>query len=335
MIKWLAVAVGLAIVGGLGAAAIWSSNLLKIDLEALEQRYARAESKFMDIDGVRVHYMDEGSGPPVVLLHASFMHLFTWDGLAESLKDDFRVIRLDFLAAGLTGPPSDGQYSYERNLELVHGLTQRLELDEFSLIATSSGGTIGFRYASQYPDRVSRLILINSAGLPRTAVTNPNRVRGTALGRWFASRHQTRGMLRDTLDVNFIEPNEPPEWLVNMNHDMRRRIGARRAGTLMMMSYRTGDPETTLAGVRAPTMIMWGLDNQTVVHLEADVFQHWLTSAPTLKKKYPGVGHYLYLEIPDEFAKDVRAFLSGELDNQLQYQNRVPYEQLADQPGDP
>jgi predicted ester cyclase len=69
-------------------------------------------------------------------------------------------------------------------------------------------------------------------------------------------------------------------------------------------------------------MVSVGLDNQTVVHLEADVFQHWLINAPTLKKKYPGVGHYLYLEIPEQFNKDVADFLAGRLDGELRRTQR-------------
>lgn len=324
MIKWLLVLLAVAAVGFGLTAWVWSSNLLKLEFSELEQTYATADSKFMDVDGVRMHYMDQGTGPAVVLLHASFMHMRTWDSLAAALSDNHRVIRMDVLNAGLTGPEPDGNYSFDRNLELVHELTVNLGIDEFAVVSTSSGGIVGFNYAAQYPERVTRLVLINSAGLPRTRNTNPNRARGTAIGRWFTSHHQTREMTRATLDRNFIEPHEPPDWLVDMNYDLRRRIGVREAGAQQMRNFRTGDPATVLAKVRAPTLILWGLDNQTVVHLEADVFEHWLIQAPTIKKKYPGVGHYLYLEIPDEFNADLGSFLAGDWDNQLRFTRRVP-----------
>jgi len=324
MIKWLLVLLAVAAVGFGLTAWVWSSDLLKLELAELEQTYATADSKFMEVDGVRMHYMDQGSGPAVVLLHASFMHLRTWDSLAESLAVNHRVIRMDVLNAGLTGPEPNDNYSFDRNLELVHELTRQLGIDKFAIVSTSSGGIVGFNYASQYPDRVTRLVLVNSAGLPRTRQTNPNRARGTAIGRWFSSHHQTREMLRATLDRNFIEPHEPPDWLVDMNYDFRRRKGVREAGALQMRNYRAVDPDIVLARVRAPTLVMWGMDNQTVVHLEADVFENWLTQAPTIKKKYPGVGHYLYLEIPEAFNADIASFLAGEWDDQLRVTQRVP-----------
>jgi pimeloyl-ACP methyl ester carboxylesterase len=303
---------------------------MDLSLEELERRYATNDSRFTDIDGVRLHYMDEGRGEPVLLLHASFMNLRTWDSLAEALAVDFRVVRPDVLISGLTGPEPDGEYSFERNLELVLGLMDKLEIPRFSIVATSSGGIIAYRLASQFPDRVERLILVNSAGMPRTATTNPNRARGRRnLISWIRERYQSPANVQGALDRNFIEPHEPPGWLVDMNYDMWRREGRREASAAQLRSFRTGDPEAMLAKITAPTMILWGLDNQTVVHLEADVFQHWLTAAPTLVKKYAGVGHYLYLEIPDEFERDVKAFLDGELDEQLIWQQRRPYSSVG------
>jgi len=300
--------------------APWLLSFLlpRISLDELEARYATPASQFADLDGVRVHYMDEGEGDPVVLLHASFMNLRSWDSLAASLAKNRRVIRLDFLASGLTGPEPNDQYSFDRNLELVEQLTRHLGLSKFALLGTSSGGIVAFNFAASFPERVTRLVLVNSAGLPRNAATNPNRSRGNPIKTWLRRNNfKTRGMLRDELNINFIEPHEPPEWLVDMNHDMERREGLQREGALLMANFRTGDPEVVLSQVQAPTLIIWGLDNQTVFHLEADVFQSWLTAAPSMVMKYPDVGHYLYMEIPDQFEADIAAFLAGEDDLQL------------------
>ena len=182
---------------------------------------------------------------------------------------------------------------------------------------SSSGGIVAFNYASRYPEKVSRLILINSAGLPRNALTDPNRVRGNWLTRWWAKRYISHGTVRDTLDINFIEPHEPPEWLVNMTFDMNRRQGLEREGALLFANFRTGDPKQVLAKVQAPTLIAWGLDNQTVFHLEADVFSSWLINAPNTVKKYPGLGHYPYIEDPETIANDIDGFLTGRMDDQL------------------
>ena len=319
---------GVALLAALVAAVAWTldSGQLDLSVEELEARYTTSESRFADIDGVRLHYMDQGAGQPVLLLHASFMNLRTWDSLATALAGQFRVVRPDLLISGLTGPEPDGNYSLDRNRELVLGLMAYLDIERFAIVATSSGGIVGFNISAEHPELVTRLVLINSAGMPRTAATNPNRgQRASWLEAWVRARYQTKPMVRELLDRNFVEPHEPPEWLVDMNYDMWRRAGRQAAGRAQVASFRTGRPDEVLANITAPTLLLWGLDNATVMHLEADVFQHWLANAPTLLKKYPGVGHYLYLSIPEEFETDIQAFLSGELDPQLVRQQRVPY----------
>lgn len=172
----------------------------EISLADLETRYADAASRFTSIDGVRVHYKDEGTGPVVVMIHASFLNLHSWDALAAELVRGHRVIRLDLLSAGLTGPDPEERYSVERNLELLAGLLRELRVTRYSLIATSSGGIVGFRHAAQHPEQVERLVLINSAGLPRSAATDPNRPRGSALTRWIRARYKSRAYWHDNLD---------------------------------------------------------------------------------------------------------------------------------------
>ena len=77
--------------------------------------------------------------------------------------------------------------------------------------------------------------------------------------------------------------------------------------------------------ITAPTMIMWGMKNPTVMHLEADVFQLYMKNAPSLVKKYPDVSHYMYLEIPAKIDADIGAFLTGAMDADLVYLRREPY----------
>lgn len=295
-----------------------------VSLEELEEKYTTPRSKFINIHGVRVHYLDEGTGPAVVLVHASFMNLRLWDSLAAELSKTFRVVRLDLLNSGLTGPEPGDDYSMERNAELVTGLAAALNLDRFALLGTSSGGTVAFRYAAEHPDRVTRLILVNSAGMPRTPATDPNRARGFVINRWVQQYHRSVSYWRETLGLQFTSGLEPPADLVDMVYDMNRRADLGRTGQLFTRNYRTGDPEATLARITAPTLVLWGMGNITVSHLEADVFEHWLTGAPSLKKKYPDVGHYLYLEIPAEFNADVRDFLEGRRDADLRRLQRVP-----------
>ena len=74
----------------------------QISLDDLRKKYADDGTRFMTIDGADIHYRDEGQGPVVVLLHASWFNLVTWDQVAEELRTNYRVIRFDFPNVGLT-----------------------------------------------------------------------------------------------------------------------------------------------------------------------------------------------------------------------------------------
>lgn len=322
--KYLALFVAL-FVANLSANA---EDLTEISLTDLRAKYADEGTQYVTVDGAEIHYRDEGEGPVVLLLHASFFNLKTWDLLVDTLKSDYRVIRLDFPNVGLSGPetkePPGGKFNLiGRNVEIVEGFVDQMNLDDFNLIATSSGGSVGFRYASQHPDKLKRLLLINSAGMPRTPTTDPNRDRGDT-AQWDDMPVKPMEYWSFSVNRNFTSDADAPDWLLELAFDVNRR-----GNTTPVSKYffETGDPQTIISKITAPTMIMWGMSNPTVVHLEADVIQHWLTSAPSLIKKYEGLGHYPYIEAPDVVNTDIAAFLAGEFDDDLRMTQRVKVSQ--------
>ena len=120
---------------------------------ALEARHGLAGSRFAEIDSVRIHYVDEGQGAAIVLLHGSYASLRQWDDWADGLSADHRVLRFDMPATGLSGPAPDGDYSAGAKLSLIPGLTALLGIGRFLLVATSSGGVAGAAFAADYPER--------------------------------------------------------------------------------------------------------------------------------------------------------------------------------------
>lgn len=289
-----------------------------LTIDELRERYALPSSRFMEADGVRIHYVDEGTGPAVLLLHASYHSLRSWDPLAERLREQYRVVRFDFPSAGMsvdskTAPPEKfsmmGRYQ-----EAIDHVAEHLDLDRFAVVATSSGGAAGFRYAGDNPDRVARLVLINTAGMPRIPSNDPLRER-TAVAKWAGMKVRPREFWEYGMAENFIAPNEPPTWLIDQVYDFARREG--RADKVADYAYSTGDPQSILARIESPTMIMWGKSNPTVMHLEADVIQHWMTGAATTIRKYDGLGHYPYIEDVDAVYEDLSTFLAGDLDPEL------------------
>jgi pimeloyl-ACP methyl ester carboxylesterase len=327
---WAAVLLGGGIALALGAGYwVLTRGVLLTPLAALEAEFKRADSRFIDIDGLRVHYLDSEpeAGPerPVaVLLHASFMDLASWDGLAAALAPTHRVVRMDFVGHGLTGSETGGKNMFALNEEIVDRLTRTLGIASFDLVATSSGGTVGFRFAAHQPERVKRLVLINSAGLPRTPATDPNRVREDAVSAYIRRFYRTRESWVVDLKRNFPSLETPPEAVLARMHAMNNRERPRviGGGNPAVVNNET---EKLLPKVKAPTLILWGEANATVDFLQAEVFQHWLTEAPSAVIRYRGLGHYPYLEAPDIVLPDIVAFVNGRMDDRLRRVRAEPY----------
>lgn len=327
---WVVVLVGGAIALAAGAGyLLLSSGVLLTPLSELEAKYKRPDSRFFEIDGLRVHYVDSepdaGADRPVaVLLHASYMDLTSWDGLAQALAPTYRVLRMDFVGAGLTGSETNGKNVFMVNEEIVDRLTRSLQIDRFDLVATSSGGTVGFRFAAHQPDRVKRLVLINSAGLPRTPATDPNRVREDALSAYIRRFYRTEASWVNDLSRNYPSLQAPPPavlarvWAMNNRERPRGPTGGNPAVV-------NNETQTLLPNVTAPTLILWGQANATVDYLQAEVFQHWLVNAPTALIRYKGLGHYPYIEAPEKILPDIVAFLNGGLDDRLQRVKVEPF----------
>lgn len=297
----------------------------KISLSDLREKYQIASSNYIDLDGVNLHYADEGKGQPILLLPPSFLNFRAWDGVAQTLvENNYRVIRPDFPSTGLSGLDALAKGDepvdfFNRNADIVAKLVDALDLDQVHVIGTSSGGMAGFRFASYNPDKVSRLVLINSAGLPRTRQSNPNRDRAEEK-QWAQMAVKPPAYWANLLSRNFFEPQEAPNWLVSLAYDVNRRSEEVAPGSY---AFKTGDPKTILAGITAPTLIQWGKSNPTVLHLDADVFEHWMTGAPTLIRKYEGLGHYPYIENKELIMNDVLAFLDGRMNSELRQTMRV------------
>lgn len=131
------------------------------DQSDLERHYALPASRFEDIAGIRLHYVDEGAGPAIVLLHGSYASLRQWDDWAERLRSRYRVIRLDLPAFGLSGPDPAGDYRADRTVAVLAELLVRRGVDRATLVATSSAGVPGTAFAVAHPARVAGLILNN------------------------------------------------------------------------------------------------------------------------------------------------------------------------------
>jgi alpha/beta hydrolase fold len=118
--------------------------------EELRGPFAPAPSIFLEIMGMQVHLRDEGprnDKSPVILIHGTSSSLHTWDGWAQALTRERRVIRFDLPGFGLTGPSADGTYSTHKDVSLVVAILDSLAIKRCVLGGNSLGGTVSWRTA--------------------------------------------------------------------------------------------------------------------------------------------------------------------------------------------
>ena len=141
-------------------------GLRAFPLDELRLKYENEQSRYVDVEGTRVHYRVEGEGPPLLLLHGVLAQLQTWDGWVERLKQHYQIVRLDLPGFGLTGPLVNGEYSPEFAVEFFEKVRKALGYERFHLAGNSLGGFISWYYAAHYPQHVDKLILIDPLSYP-------------------------------------------------------------------------------------------------------------------------------------------------------------------------
>jgi cis-3-alkyl-4-acyloxetan-2-one decarboxylase len=125
--------------------------------------------KYLDLDGLKYHYLDEGSGPPVVMVHGNPSWSFYYRNLVKALSKDHRCIVPDHIGCGLSDKPGDGRYDYTLSSRVadLERLLGSLDLKErVTLVVHDWGGMIGMTWAVRHPERIARLVILNTGAFP-------------------------------------------------------------------------------------------------------------------------------------------------------------------------
>lgn len=288
------------------------------DREQVTQKWAQPPSKFIAVDDVPIHYRDEGEGPVVVLLHGSILNLHEWDEVAERLKGRFRVVRFDWPPYGLSGPDPKGVYTTARAAELMNGLLQKLDIENFSLVSTSNGANVALEYNRQYPGNAS-VMAFSVLPLERPSQTREIDWRLRAMmpfhkylvPEWHA-RSWYRLILEDTTPDSF----EPTAEMVAQMYDMNNLPGAVVRQKAYINSntklFQTSDVAAIAETVRVPVLLQW-CAYDTVISQTAQKSVERFTNTTVELIEYKDLGHFPMWEDPDRFTADLIAFLEREL----------------------
>jgi pimeloyl-ACP methyl ester carboxylesterase len=311
----------LAAAGALLGVVLWAYTP-DLPAEVLIQRYATAQSSFIDVGGVRTHIRDTGNptgtpggdsdAVPLILIHGSLESLDVWDGWADQLAGRARVISVDLPGHGLTGTWARDEYTIEAYTDFIEVLADTLRLDRFALGGHSMGGAVAWSFASTRPERVSHLILVDSAGFPGTGRL-PLSIRLARLpwiggiGIYFKPDSHARTTLLDVYnDPAMVTPERVKRYA-----ELQRFPGNRHATLERLRTQEALDP-TTLKRLDVPTLIVWGAKDKWVPVADAFKFQNDIKGAKLAI--FENAGHNPMEEEPAATAKAVSDFLPAKLE---------------------
>ena len=280
----------------------------------LKTRWAPPPSAFVDVAGMQVHLRDEGprdDPTPIVLLHGTSASLHTWQGWADALKGERRVIRFDLPGFGLTGPAPDGNYTMDAYVRFVLAMLDRLGVQHAVLVGNSFGGNVAWATALAHPSRVARLVLVDSAGYPMNPQSVPlgfriarlpvlNRIAEVAL---------PRSVIESSVRNVYGDPDKVTPELVDLYFDITVREGNRRALAQRWKQAPSGAMAERIREIQVPTLILWGARDRLVPPEDGARFQRDIAGSRLVV--FGDLGHVPHEEDPARTVAAARSFLDA------------------------
>ncbi|OAH10258.1 alpha/beta fold hydrolase [Streptomyces jeddahensis] len=268
------------------------------------------ESHFVAIEGHTIHYVDEGSGPTLLLLHGNPTWSFVYRDVIRALRDEFRCIALDYPGFGLSSARPGYRYLPEEHAQVVTAFVDILGLSGVTLVAHDWGGPIGLATAEQRPTAFEALVLTNTWGWPIAGAPHvdiASHLMGGPLGRLL--------MRQFNLFVNAMIPaghrlrKPTAEEMAHYRnalatHDRREATAvlpkAITASRAFLADVEAGLPD--LASL--PTLIIWGDADLAFRSKERQRWERTFADHHTVILE--GAGHFVQSDAPDRFAAAIR-----------------------------
>lgn len=119
-------------------------------------------SNYFDINGQKLHYIDEGKGETILFVHGTPSWSFDYRNIIKKLKENFRCVAIDHIGFGLSDKPEQYDYSTQNHSKTLEKFVLEKNLENSTLVVHDFGGPIGLNFAIQYPEKIKRVVIINS-----------------------------------------------------------------------------------------------------------------------------------------------------------------------------
>jgi len=282
------------------------------------------QSHTVTVNGHRYHYVDEGKGTPVLMLHGNPTWSFYYRYLITTLAPEHRVIAPDHIGCGLSAKPGNDAYGYrlENRVADLETFVQRVIPDQpITLVVHDWGGMIGMAFALRHLDRVGRIVITNTSGfLPPAGKSIPLRLRLIRNLRLLAEP-AVLGLNLFARAALIMAPRK------HLPRDVRRALVApydrprNRLATLRFVQdipLTENDPSYTLVKfvddnlhrlAHLPMLICWGRHDFV---FDLDYFREWQRRFPTAETHlFETAGHYLLEDEPEAVGRVIQTYLAA------------------------
>jgi len=282
-----------------------------IPINDLKLKYTNSESSFISVDGMDVHFRDEGDQTdptPIVLIHGTGSSLHTFDSWTDNLKTSNRVIRMDLPAFGLTGPFPDRNYAIAHYTSFLKDFLTALKIKKCVLAGNSLGGEIAWNFTLEQPGMVQKLILIDAAGYPTISKSVPIafKLGQTPVLKKLLTYITPRFMVRASIENVYFDTSKVTDALVERYFELTLRAGNRQA--LVDRLRRSSDMNyTNIKYIKQPTLILWGAEDLLIPVENTNKFHESLPNSTLVI--LDDTGHTPMEESPIESLEFVTDFL--------------------------
>ena len=279
-------------------------------------------SHYFARSGYRLHYLDEGSGEPLVMLHGNPTWSFLYRKFVSGLRESYRVIVPDHAGCGLSDTPGENVYEYTLASRVadLEALLEQVELKQrLTLFLHDWGGLIGLAYAARHPERISRLVVFNTAGFlvpsGKQLHWTLRFARDSRLAAWLILRFNAFARLAVRLGCRArpMAPETRRAYISACESRERRRVTLRFVHDIPLSdrdaAYASAlEAQDGLAHFRdIPVLICWG---EKDFIFNRDFLSEWIRRFPQAEvHRFPKAGHYVTEDVFEEIIPVVKKFL--------------------------
>lgn len=275
------------------------------------------QPRSLELEAGRMHYVDEGQGPPVVLVHGTPVWSFLYRNLIKELSRSNRCIAMDHLGFGLSDKPAGWGYRPADHAANLRALVDHLGLRDITLVVHDFGGPIGLSYAVERPENVARLVIFNTwmwSQRENPEAAQISRTLGGGFGRFmyerlnFSARWLIPALggerpLPKSIHRHYIDAAPTPQSRHAMWVCARELAGS-------------SDWYETLWARRErlrhiPALLLWGLRDRGVKSGVFDLARFQGVFEDVRSVTYPGAGHFVQEDAAPQVAAEIRAFLGA------------------------